>query len=180
MFAAKIRKIQITGLTILIFFIAACSGSPQAAVGTEPVGYPTVYVTQFITPVVATSLPGTPTPAPTATPGVSSSTAWDPFSVPVYYPLIGCSASRLHVEDRAFVASAGGRIGIYTRKNLAFEPTLYIPPAGTELIIIDGPYCNASVIFWQVMTPDEEIQGYMPEGDGNTYWLLPLPPTVNP
>jgi hypothetical protein len=163
------------------FLISACAGTTSPS--EVRVVYPTVYVTQYVTQVVATapatsvpvSQPKVETPAPTE--AQLEPVEWDPFSVEIYYPKLGCSASRLHVGDRAFIVSSGGLIGLYRYKSLSFEPNLRHPAAGTEVEIIDGPFCDEMIIYWKVRTPDKELVGYYPEGDGNTYWLLPLAPS---
>ncbi len=46
-----------------------------------------------------------------------------------------------------------------------------------EVNIIDGPYCDENTIFWKIRTDDKEIYGFYPEGNGNSYWMIPSAPT---
>jgi len=177
----KKRLAILSAIISTVLLYTACTGATSPS--EVQVIYPTVYVTQYVTQVVATapatsvpvSQPKVVTPAPTE--AQLQPVAWDPFSVEIYYPKLGCSASRLHVGDRAFIASSGGLIGLYRYKSLSFEPDLRHPASGTEVEIVDGPFCDEKIIYWKVRTPDKELVGFYPEGDGNTYWLLPLAPS---
>jgi len=173
----------LTAILSLVFFISACGSSALQNSGQVQVIYPTVYITQFVTQVVVTGQapvavaqsPAKETPIPVA----QNSTAFNPFSVQIYYPLVGCSASRLHLGDQASIQYSDRQIGLYHYKSLAFEPDLRYLPVGMEVNITDGPYCNENVIFWKVQSPDKQVFGFYPEGNGDTYWMLPTGPSVS-
>lgn len=172
----KIGNSLLFGLVTLSLLLAsACAGEPQTIEQTEVA--PVVYVTQYITQVVATSPPATLTPVPTFTPvSPPAFSGWDPLAQPIYYPLIGCHASRLHVGDRAFVAYVSGVAGLYRGKNIYYDPLIRKPVPGEIIEIIDGPWCRQNVLIWQVKVLADETEAFMPEGDGKEYWLLPMQP----
>jgi len=127
----KKRLAILVAIVSMVLLFTACTGT-QAPAEVQVV-YPTVYVTQYVTQVVATApasslstaQPVVETPAPTEV--QPQAVSWDPFSAEIYYPMLGCSASRLHVGDDAFISYSGGLIGLYRYKNLSFEPTLRYP-----------------------------------------------------
>ncbi len=172
----KIGKSLVFGLVALtLIFSSACAGEPQPVDETE--APPVVHVTQYITQVVATSPPATLTPVPTFTSAAPPAySGWDPLAAPIYYPLMGCNASRLYVGDRAFVAYVSGVAGIYMGKNIYYDPLIRKPLAGEIVEIIDGPWCRQNVLIWQVLVLADEREAFMPEGDGKEYWLLPMQP----
>jgi hypothetical protein len=177
----KKRLAVLSAMLSMVLLFTACSGAESPA--EVQVVYPTIYVTQYVTQVVATvpasSLSSNQAAVETPVPTVvqPQAVSWDPFSVEIYYPKLGCSASRLHIGDRAFIAYSEGLIGLYRYKNMSFEPELRHLASGTEVEIIDGPFCDEKIISWKVRTPDKETVGYYPEGDGNSYWMLPLAPS---
>lgn len=143
---------------------------------------PVVLITQVVTQIVATPTI-TPVPLPTSAVAKASvpepSGGYDPFSVPIYYPIRGCFASRLHIGDVAFVANGGGIIGIHQTHDIGYAPIWRHLESGEMMDVIDGPWCDRGALTWKVATHDGYI-GYVSEGDGNTYWLLPMPPTTEP
>ncbi len=164
-------------LIIVMIATSACAGDAQDA--EKPTLEPIVYVTQYITQVVATSPPATLTPIPTFTKAPaapSSSTGWDPLSQPIYYPLTGCYASRLYVGNTAFVANISGVAGFYLGKDIFFDPLIRKPTPGEIVEIIDGPWCHRNVLVWKVYSEGDGKTAFMPEGDGKEYWLLPQTP----
>jgi hypothetical protein len=50
--------------------------------------------------------------------------------------------------------------------------------AGEELSVIDGPVCERGALVWKVVASDGQT-GFVAEGDGNTYWLMPLGEAVD-
>lgn len=167
------------GCLIVIAAVAgACAPAPtQAPVQTQLV-YPTIIITQFVTQVVATP---TITPIPTPTKPVqvitsAPNTGWDPLKVNIYYPLKGCVASRLHRNDVAFVSS--GAIGLYVSPDIGDAPTFRELEPGELIDIESDPQCVNNMIVWKVGTADQMV-GYAAEGNGQTYWLLPMPPTTD-
>ncbi len=134
----KIKNIKwlafIAAILAFVFVFSACSSAESQNSGQVQVVYPTVYITQFVTQVVTTREAPAEHPAPAVvnTPVPASaaniSTGFDPFAVPIYYPLMGCAASRLHVGDVASIQYSAKNIGLYHYKSLAFEPDLrYLP-----------------------------------------------------
>jgi hypothetical protein len=156
----------------LFMLLPACIqiARPTQQVATPPVVVITQVVTEMIPP---TPLPITPTIAPSATPLPPTITpTWDPLSAPIYYPLPDCVASRLHVGDKAMVSLVGGANGIRYGRDLAEETVVGYAQPGAILEITNGPWCSRGWLVWMVKTADG-LTGYTPEGDGNSYWLLP-------
>jgi hypothetical protein len=160
-------------LLMALSLLAACSGQAPAAtqaLPTQPVMLVTQVVTQVVPPTVA---PPTATAAPTATEIPPTPTpTFNPFSAPIYYPLKDCVASRLHIGDRAQVSLQGGPNGIRYGSDLRADTIIGYAQPGAILEIVNGPFCSQGWILWFVRTGDGTV-GYTPEGDGNTYWLLP-------
>jgi hypothetical protein len=175
---AHIKKkglaLAVIGLSLFLFVPACLSVAPQATQSVQVV-YPTIVITQYVTQVVATPTI-TPIPPPTSAVKQAPSTVntgWDPFTVQIYYPLVGCVASRLHEGDVAFVANAG--VDLYNTKDTGYSPTYRKLLPGEMVDITKGPWCTNGALVWKVGTADG-LAGFVPEGDGNTYWLLPMPP----
>lgn len=169
----KRRVIEIA--LILALFVSGCASSTPEVV--QPPVQPVVMVTQFVTQIVATRPPATSTPLPTNTlvPYVSSG-GWDPLAQPVYYPAMGCVASRLYIGQRAFVAYIDGIAGIYQSKDIEDAPLFRKPIPGEILEILDGPWCRNGALVWKTLSLSDELVGYTPEGNGRQYWLLPMQP----
>lgn len=172
--------ILIVVTTSLSLVISACVGSASQPAQEVQVVYPTVLVTQIVQQIVATPT-ATSLPAPTEAVRVvapAASTGWDPFAVPIYYPIRGCFASRLHVGDVAFVANGAGAMGIHQTQDIGYSPIWRHLDPGELMDVIDGPWCDRGALTWKVATADGYI-GYVPEGDGNVYWLLPMSPVTD-
>jgi hypothetical protein len=173
----KYRSIYLIIFVSLAFLVAACTSEMQAATQEVQVSVPTVIVQQYVTQVVATAA----APAPTAVPAkptaqVINTTGYDPLSEPIYYPIMGCVASRLHVGDRAFVAYGAGTNGIHYSEDIGDAPIFRRLYPGEIMEVIDGPYCERDSVVWKVFALIDEQVGFVGEGNGDYYWLLPLPP----
>lgn len=174
----KKKTLVLLGLvSSLMVFVSACIGSVAQSPQQPQVIYPTVVITQFVTQVVAT-----PTTAPTVAPKPVVQAAapvttggWDPMSVPIYYPLRGCVASRIHEGDVAFVANNAGGLGIHYSKDVHYSPIFRNLESGELIDIVKGPWCNEGTIIWKAAT-DEGYIGFVAEGNGSVYWLLPMGP----
>jgi hypothetical protein len=167
------RAALIFGLALFVL-LPACIQAPAAPtqVNTPAV----IVVTQVITEIIPpTPVPATPTytPAPTREPPTPTPT-WDPLSAPIYYPLEDCVASRLHVGDKAQVSLVGGANGIRYGRDLYYDTVVAYAQPGSVLEIENGPWCSHGWIVWFVRTADGTV-GYTPEGNGNEYWLWPMP-----
>lgn len=171
------RRIFFAILISLLLATAACRIEPPKLIleeetqeSTQPVAVITAIITEVITP---TPVPVTPTSPPTATPQPTATPTWDPLSAPIYYPLADCVASRLHVGDKAMVTYGGGPNGIRYGLDIHFDTVVTYAEEGQVLDIIGGPWCSQGWIVWMVRTADGFV-GYTPEGDGNSYWLMPV------
>ncbi len=171
------RRVFVAVLISLLLTILACRVEPPKIImeeekleATQPAVFITAVITEVITPTPA---PVTPTPPPTATPEPTPSPTWDPLSAPIYYPLKDCIASRLHVGDQAMVTYGGGPNGIRYGQDIHYDTVLTYADEGQILEIVGGPWCSHGWLVWMVRTADG-IVGYTPEGDGNSYWLLPV------
>ncbi len=168
------KKVRATVLLLLALtlLLPACIRitAPTQQVVTPPVVVITQVVTEMIPP---TPIPVTPTLTPTFTPLPPTATpTWDPLAAPIYYPLADCVASRLHVGDTAMVSYVGGANGIRYGRDMAENTIQGYAQPGALLEVTAGPWCSRGWIVWMVKTADGLV-GYTPEGDGNSYWLLP-------
>ncbi len=161
----------------LLFSMLACRIEPPKLImdeekqeATQPIAVITAIITEVITPTPA---PVTPTSPPTATPEPTLTPTWDPLSAPIYYPLKDCVASRLHVGDQAMVTYGGGPNGIRYGPDVHYDTVIAYAQEGQVVEITAGPWCSHGWIVWMVRTADGLV-GFTPEGDGNSYWLLPV------
>jgi hypothetical protein len=162
------------GLALVLFISACISVAPRSTQSVQLV-YPTVLITQYVTQIVATPTitpPPPPTPAVNQTPSTVN-VGWDPFTVQIYYPVVGCVASRLHVGDVAYVAN--GSVDLLQSKDLDYSPAFRELAPGEMVDIIKGAWCSNGSLIWKVATSENE-EGFAAEGNGEIYWLLPMPP----
>jgi hypothetical protein len=139
-----------------------------------PTSQPTLIITLVVTEIITPTrcrfyqLHPTQSNEPTLIP------TFDPLAVPIYYPLPDCVASRLHKGDTAMVSYQGGDNAIRYSPDMSLSENIvqYASP-GDQLIIRDGPYCSFGWLVWFVETLDGFL-GYTPEGNGESYWLLPV------
>jgi hypothetical protein len=109
------------GLSLVLFIQACLSVAPRSTQSVQVV-YPTVLITQYVTQIVATPTItplAPPTSAANQTPSMVE-VGWDPFTVQIYYPIVGCVASRIHEGDIAYVAN--GSIDLYQSKDIGYSP----------------------------------------------------------
>jgi hypothetical protein len=176
------KSIAILGFILgIALLVSACVSAAPESDQQPPGSQPRIVITQLITQIVATPTI-TPTPEPTEVPKVvlpMSISGWDPFSVPIYYPLQGCVASRLHEGDVAFVANGAGTLGIHYSKDTRESPIFRRLESGEAIDILKGPWCDSGFVIWKVASADGYI-GFVPEGDGSVYWLLPMSPVTDP
>jgi hypothetical protein len=171
----KMNKKKPVLLLLVISLIIVAYGCTSAAPNQPAqIVYPTVIITQYVTQIVATVTPQGPVPTPVPPTAQPVRTGFDPYSVPIYYPLMFCPvASRIHVGDKVFVANGGETLGLHQTTDIGYAPIYRKLVPGEILDVIDGPYCQRKALAWEVLTTDEEV-GYVAEGDGEIYWLLPL------
>ena len=171
----RIRGQVYLPMVFLLLASLACKVEPPRLIlENTPTSPPTFVMTEVVIEII-TPTPMPPTPEPSATPVTPSPTpTWDPFSAPIYYPLEDCVASRLHVGDRAMVSLLGGPNGIRYSPDLAIDTIIYSAQPGELMDIVGGPWCSNGWLVWLVETANG-VRGYTPEGNGETYWLLPVP-----
>lgn len=168
---------RLVGLALwaaVALILSACGAAPQQAAAPQYLN-PTVVIVQYVTQVVMTVTPEPPTPTPPPPTPLPIKIGFDPLAVQIYYPITMCPiASRLHVGDKAFVANMrGGILGLHYSRDVNFSPMFRRLQPGEILNIIDGPYCEANALVWEVVASDGTT-GFVAEGDGEIYWLLPL------
>ena len=166
--------LAVIGLSLFLFVPGCLSITPRATQAVQVV-YPTIVITQYVTQVVATPTI-TPTPLPKSasiqTPSVVN-VGWDPFTVEIYYPIQGCVASRLHEGDVAFVANYG--VDLLQSKDIGYSPVTRVLAPGEMVDITNGPWCSHGNLIWKIATAENE-DGFAAEGNGEDYYLLPMPP----
>jgi hypothetical protein len=166
----------LVSLTLIVSGCAGAQATPQAPAN------PTVVIVQYVTQIVATVTPAPPA-APTTPPTQHApvSGGFDPYSVQPYYPIDGCQmASRLHVGDVAFVATGGESFNIHISRNVGFAPVVRKLSPGELLYITDEATCNRNGLVWGVLADADNAEGFVLEGNGETYWILPYGETYNP
>ena len=165
-------------LASLILILTGCAGAPTAP---QPPANPTVIIVQYVTQVVATVTPAPPSPPTTApTPKVLTAGGFDPYSVEPYYPIYDCAmASRLHVGDVAFVASGADSLNIHISRNVGFAPVVRKLTPGELLYITEEATCNRNGLVWGVVADADFANGFVLEGNGENYWLLPFGETFD-
>jgi hypothetical protein len=178
-FNKTMRLAGLSFLAVLIFLTAGCAGAST----TPPApANPTVVIIQYVTQVVATVTPGppTPTPLPPTKSAPVAPSGYDPYSVEPYYPVAGCAmASRLHIGDIAFVATGGSQFGIHVDRGVGFAPLKRKLVQGELLNIIGEATCNRNGLVWEVLADSDNTRGFVLEGNGETYWLMPTGQTYD-
>lgn len=164
---------------LMMLAIAGCAGAQATA---QPPVNPTVIIVQYVTQVVATVTPAPPA-APTAIPPTKAAPAasgFDPYSVQPYFPIKGCPvASRLSVGDIAYVAIGQEQFGIHHSRDVGFSPIARKLVPGELLYIVDNPTCNRNGLVWKVLADADDEIGFVLEGNGEIYWLMPFGQTFD-
>ena len=157
---------------VVASFLLASACTPQAPVGIRA-GLPTIVVTQVVTQVVATPLPVTPTAIPSPTFAAPPATAPGTIDYPIYYPIMDCVASRLHVDDQVAVVFGEGTVALRPDKDIYYAPILRYPTSGEVFTVVGGPWCSHEWLIWKVVD-EAGKETFIPEGDGDVYFLLPI------
>ncbi len=172
----KIKGLALAVIALSIFlFVSACLTVAPRSTQPAQVVYPTIVITQYVTQVVATPTI-TPTPLPTSASNQTPAevkVGWDPYTVEIYYPVVGCVASRLHEGDVAYVANQG--VDLLQSKDIGYAPSFRALVPGEMVDVTKGPWCSNGSLMWKVTTTDG-LKGFAAEGNGEIYWLLPMPP----
>ena len=170
------KTVRLAGLPLLAVLMLALSGCAGASTTAQIPVNPTVIIVQYVTQVVATVTPAPPTPTtvPATKSAPAASTGYDPYSVEPYYPIAGCAmASRLHIGDLAFVAAGGDQFGIHIDRGVGFSPLKRKLVQGEMLNIIGEASCNKNGLVWEVLAESDDTRGFVLEGNGDVYWLVP-------
>lgn len=129
--------------------------------GPDPTQLPLPTVTRRQVEPTSTRIP------PTDTPEVIP-------DFPIYYPVGNCPGSRLHVGDSAYVPYGEGKISLRSEPVGKIGDTLIRKLDEGEVVhILGGPVCDLGLLLWEVRTVQDEF-GWLPEGDSNNYWILPV------
>jgi len=174
-FNKRKRAFMSIGFSLFLLILACRIEAPKIVIEETLTATPEIQIfTQVVTEIVTPTPYPTSSPRPTPTPVPSPTPTWDPLSAPIYYPLEDCVASRLYVGDKAMVSLKGGPNGIRYGRDLRYDTIIGYAQPGSVIEISGGPWCSFGWIVWLVRTADGLV-GYTPEGDGNEYWLLPVP-----
>ena len=174
-------KTRLAGIALLAGLILAVSGCAVAPATAQRAANPTVVIVQYVTQVVATVTPAPPRHRYPADPkDAASFYGLRPVFGGMHYPVSGCQvASRLNIGDVAFVAVGSEQFGIHFSKDVGFSPITRKLTPGELLYILDGPTCNRNGLVWQVLADADDAMGYVIDGNGETYWLLPYGQTYD-
>ncbi|MFC1878897.1 hypothetical protein ACFLZW_03180 [Chloroflexota bacterium] len=124
------------------------------------------------TPPPTGSATATPTPVPSRTPTSSPSPTITP-EYTLWQPCSGSYHSRLHVGDKAYISYDPPLPNrVRSQANTTSEIKGYLQ-VGEEMVILDGPVCAESWIWWYVRSLDTGLTGWTAEGDFESYWLVP-------
>ncbi len=185
-------KIVSTCIIVLVFsiFINACaSPTPMIVEVTREIPQ-TIMVTQIVTQMV--------TPEPSVTPSPTSTSALVSVVVPtitslptqsidfgdamalkksgyyVYYPVEGCGPSIVKRGFRVYVSYDGGKNAIRSNTDIASAGNIigYALP-GEYMKVIGGPACVWGWLLWLVQMEGYDLEGWTPESDGKSFWLVP-------
>jgi hypothetical protein len=106
-------------------------------------------------------MPPTPVPMPTLLPGQKVCEG--------DYPSYLKSGIRAMVKP---VPPIPNRVRTEPNKNSRLLGEIH---PGEEADILEGPICTDGWVWWKVSAHDGELIGWTAEGDGNDYWLVPVP-----
>ncbi len=94
---------------------------------------------------------------------------------------VGAPVSRVKVGEVITVSADDPRpLNVRIQPSLQAEVLARLDP-GTTTLIVSGPVCEASYLWWQVLL-DDGSQGWVAEGDADTYYIEPfgvVPPDPN-
>jgi hypothetical protein len=131
----------------------------------EPLDLETDWIDGWSTPFSLRKAPVsiTPPPAPTPTAGV---VPWSACSEAPPSRVEPGLLSRVTYTD-------GTPLAIRTKPGLSSGERIQYLAEGTRITILDGPGCADGYTWWQVETLDG-VQGWVAEGDLDTYFIEPL------
>lgn len=112
------------------------------------------------------------TPSPSVTP--SNTPSPTPYLGATWYPCLGLYPSRLRVGDRAMVSLSPPLPNRLRREASKGAEVIALLQPGEKVEILGGPACASQMIWWQVRSLASGLSGWTAEGDGKTYWLVPL------
>ena len=137
------------------------------------------------TPPIQTQTPATPSPEPSRTPTPTQTVT--PTETVTVTPVIVCPAAPktrfTKVGDKGRVTDTKGVLPTRLRRSpeISNSNILKLLPDKTEFEIIGGPVCTVvkdtgqAFVFWQVKIDTDPFKGWIAEGDGNGYFIEPIP-----
>ena len=170
----KRRLMGLFGM-VMIFLLAACESLPIL----EPTIEATVTLASDYEPGdIAVTLPpawtatatirSTITATSTITP-TASSTAY-----PTWQPCEDAPSSQLQVGIEAEVGTTLGLPKeVYDKPGRQFGIVVGTMNPGEDLEILGGPSCAEQLVWWEVDSLERDLEGWMPEGDAEAFWIVP-------
>ena len=123
--------------------------------------YPTA---QSNYPTDTISLPSSPLPS-----------RWSPSPYPMME--ISCpGAPPIRIETGNLVrvtTTEGDKLRLRSSPEVA-DNIIKMIPAGTELMVIDGPMCSDDFSYWEIQIPGTTQTGWVAEGDYSIYYIEPV------
>ena len=151
-----------------IFASPTATRRPAAtSIRTSPTA--TLFASQTPTRVQFTST-ATVSPTRTATQRASL-TPTQPAAT--WKPCPGIYASRLHVNDQAYVSNDPPLKNNVRALPGRSEKFLGQIKPGERIVILEGPACADSMVWWRIRSLQTGLTGWTSEGDRNDYWLVP-------
>jgi hypothetical protein len=147
----------------------------KTGIGESPDSTPVIQTASETVPATSTLSPtatgtatatatttASPSPSPTSTPG-----PWQ--ACPNTYP------SRLHPGYMAAVTDdppLANRVRAFPGLGNTILGQLQ---PGERMEILEGPACSDRMVWWRVSSLEKNLTGWTSEGDGDDYWLKPVP-----
>jgi hypothetical protein len=119
--------------------------------------------TNTISAVVSTGTPTRPTPQISPTPIQRA-----------YKPCEDTPFSRLVVGERASTPTEPALPNrVHKEPGKETEISGYVLP-GQTVVLLEGPECLEGWVWWKIRNEVNKVEGWVAEGDEETYWLIPL------
>lgn len=182
-----VKRLRVLCLLLLIPAVLGLACSMPALVPTAqplPSPSPTWTLLPALTQAPPTAEP--PSPEPSATPEVATSTLEPAATVatPTVEPFVCPNAPtpRLEVGEVVRVTFTDG-LPLRVRETPVVNNTNIITQIqeGTQMTVIDGPRCapipdtGSSFVFWKIEVTATGLTGWVAEGDSSAYYIEPVP-----
>jgi hypothetical protein len=167
----------VQALLILGMVLTACSSLPIPI--PDPTVEPTPIPTSDYRPGdIAVTLPPEWTPTATIQPTISGTPTISPTASPTAYPTWqpceDAPSSQLLVGSEAEAASdQASPKEVWNQPGRESALVVGVMNPGEDIEILGGPVCMDQMVWWEIESLERDLEGWMPEGDGDSYWIVP-------